>query len=382
MPRIKQKKDKLMRKALIICEKLAEERTGGIQTRVINYSGNLPKFDISPTILSIADYQNKITIDRDNNKFYKFPKSKFFSILKFINQNKFDIYHFLEGINNIQHFLLFIYLFLLGNKPLVSLYGGEMYDIKEINKFFKKVKMYLIQKFSYRIIVNSQATKNFIPEKYYSKTYIVNPGVNSQYLKYLDKYDKETDTFNLFFAGRLIRRKGLDDIIKAVNILKNEIKNIILNVAGSGPNLEKYQDLAEELDISDRINFLGDVKDMKKMAKLYSECNIFLMTPKLVSNPPGGYESFGCVYLEANLFSKPVIGTKHFGVQEAIKDGKTGILVKENSPEEIVRAIKKLYQDSGLANKLGENGFRRTKEIYMDINSTNQLAKVYKLENI
>ncbi len=366
-----------MKKVLIICEKLAEERTGGIQTRVINYTKNLPKFYISPNILSIAKYEDINEENYYQGIIYRYPKNNLTQILKFAysHKNNFDIFHFLEGINNIQHFILF--LFLLRKRPIVSLYGGEMYDVIESGNLFAKLKIIIVQKLANKIIVNSQSTRDFVPNNYHHKVYIVNPGVNSEYLQYLDKYHKDDQSFTLFFAGRLIRRKGLDDIIKSINVLKNNIKNIKLNVAGSGPNLTKFKNLTKKLDLTDKVKFLGDVKNIDIMAKLYTDCDIFLMTPKLVSNPPGGYESFGCVYLEANLFKKPVIGTKHFGVQEAIIDGKTGILVNEGNATEIAQAVKTLYNEPSLAKNLGLNGYKRVKENFMDINSTKQLKDAY-----
>lgn len=368
-----------MKKILIICEKLAQERTGGIQTRVINYLENLPKLNISPDILSIASYDNFQKENIDESIIFRYPKSNKKDLISFIRQNtnKYQIFHFLEGINGSTHMMLFLLLWMYRKKPIVSLYGGEMYDAIEDGNYIKKVKLYLIQKLSYRLIVNSQATKDFLPKRYHKKVFIVNPGVNSKYLSYIDKFEKNTNDFTLFFAGRLIRRKGLDDIMQALKIAQAKIPEMKLNVAGDGPNLENLKAQAKKLDILEKVNFLGDIKDIEKMARLYSECDIFLMTPKLVSNPPGGYESFGCVYLEANLFGKPVIGTKHFGVQEAIADGDTGILVDENNPEQIANTIIKLHQDQDLARKLGGNGQRRTREEYMDINSTIQLKKAY-----
>ena len=102
------------------------------------------------------------------------------------------------------------------------------------------------------------------------------------------------------------------------------------------------------------------------------------MAPKLVYNPPGGFESFGCVYLEAGLFKKPVIGTKHFGVQEAVRDNYTGLLISENSPKEIAQAIFKLINNPDLRKYLGEINYKRTINNFMDIHSAKQLASVYK----
>lgn len=369
-----------MKKVLIICQKIAEEQTGGVQTRIINYARNLPKYGVDPKFLSIANYEKAEKSRYRGATFYKFPCQGTLKIISFIIKNRkgFDLIHFLEGITGRQQFILLVLGKILKKPTLVSLYGGEIFDIFKKNKFIDQLKIKYIQKSAAKIIVNSKATAKFIPKEYLKKVFIVYPGVNSEYLQYIsqDSHNKKTG-FNLLFAGRLIRRKGLDDIIRALKIVQKEYPKTNLTVAGDGPNLASYKKLALNLNLKNKVNFLGEVKEIKEMAQLYLNCDVFLMTPKLVDNPPGGYESFGCVYLEANLFKKPVIGTKHFGVKEAVVDKKTGILVEENNSEEIAKAIIKLLADANLRIRLGEKGQQRTRNNFMDINSTQQLANVY-----
>jgi phosphatidylinositol alpha-1,6-mannosyltransferase len=176
------------------------------------------------------------------------------------------------------------------------------------------------------------------------------------------------------YVGRLIRRKGLDDIIKAVSIVA-KTKLIQLDVIGGGNDgrIAEFKKISEDLKITSNVNFIGEIKDLKEIAKYYAGCNVLIMAPKVVY-PSGGFESFGCVFLEAGLFKKPVIGTEHFGVKEAVVDGKSGILVKENNPIELSRAILKLINNKDLSIKMGEYNYKRTINKFMDTNSTEQLS--------
>jgi phosphatidylinositol alpha-1,6-mannosyltransferase len=369
-----------MLNTLIICSKLSEEQTGGVQTRIINYAKNLPKFGINPHILSIAKYKNKSESKYRGVPIYKFPHQKSLDLISFLlsKRGKFKLIHSLEGVTGKQQAYLLFLCKLLRKKVCISLYGGEMFDIIQRKKLFERIRLKTVQLLSSKIIINSKATAQLIPKRFTKKVRIVYPGVNSELLKYkYENIDKNKNGYNLLFVGRLIRRKGLDDIIKALSIVTKDFPQATLKIAGEGPNLETYKSLAKKLKVKEKVKFLGEIKEASQLAKLYSECDIFTMAPKLVQNPPGGFESFGCVYLEAGLFKKPVIGTKHFGVKEAVINGETGILVNENSPQEIATTVIKLLENPELRKKLGENGYQRTKSYFMDVNSTKQLAKVY-----
>lgn len=370
-----------MKNILIICGKLAEERTGGVQTRIINYSRNFSKFGINPIILSISDYKKQEEEKINEIITYKYPKNNskinYLSfLLRTIKSNNIKGIHILEIPTGLHQQLSLLIGKILNIRTGVSFYGGEIWDAKESKNKKQLLKINLAMKFASRIAVNSNATKKLIQDKYYNKIQIVHPGVNSELLKYGFKKNFGGD-FRILYVGRLIRRKGLDDIIKAVKLLSDSCK-VSLSVIGGGnkERISEYKNLAKDLNLKNKVFFVGEIKDNEELARYYSNCDVFIMAPKIV-NPTGGFESFGCVYLEAGIFKKPVIGTRHFGVKEAIIDGETGILVNENSPEEISNAVLKLIEDKELRKKLGKNNYKRTTEQFMDINSTEQLSKIF-----
>jgi phosphatidylinositol alpha-1,6-mannosyltransferase len=73
----------------------------------------------------------------------------------------------------------------------------------------------------------------------------------------------------------------------------------------------------------------------------------------------GNIEGFGIVYLEANLYEKPVIGGKTGGIRDAIEDGKTGFIVNPENVNEISQALINLLTNKELSNKLGVQGRKR-----------------------
>lgn len=366
---------------LLMTSRLSEERTGGVQTRIINYAKNLPKFGIKPIILSISDYRKREKTLYQNCILYKSPKESLWAFFLFfktlLKKHKIDIIHVLEGALGFRQILALFLARIFKLKCGISFYGGELWDIEKSKIKSQKLKLKLILMFASNIVVNSKATSKFIPKKFQKKVHIVYPGVNSEFLAYNKEQNSgQQKKFNLLYVGRIIRRKGIDDILRALKIVSRTLPNVELTVVGPDTKSTPHLQLIKELNLQNQVRLIGEITDIKTLAKYYSECDVLVMAPKIVQ-PPCGFESFGCVFLEAGLFKKPVIGTNHFGVCEAVLDGKTGLLVSENNPKEMAKAILKLIENPELRKKLGENNYERTRKCFMDIDSTEQLAKVY-----
>jgi len=159
-------------------------------------------------------------------------------------------------------------------------------------------------------------------------------------------------------VGRLVDRKGFDVCLKALASLKAQGTDLRYLVIGDGPARKKLEGLAAELGLSEAVVFAGAVPD-DDLAAIYTASDIFVMTPKSAA---ADVEGFGIVYLEAGLFSKPVIGSKTGGVPEAVLHEKTGLLVEPDSVDQLAAAIKRLADDAGLRASLGQAGRRRVLE--------------------
>jgi phosphatidyl-myo-inositol dimannoside synthase len=162
----------------------------------------------------------------------------------------------------------------------------------------------------------------------------------------------------LLTLARLTPRKGQDTAIEALaEVLKRRGDTVYL-IAGTGPDETRLRGLAERLGVSEHVIFAGSVADDEKAA-YYRACDIFVM----LSRQDGCFvEGFGMTYLEAALEGKPVVGTTHGGVPEAVLDGETGLLVPPSDPVAAVEAILRLLDDAQLASRLGEAGRHRARE--------------------
>lgn len=155
-------------------------------------------------------------------------------------------------------------------------------------------------------------------------------------------------------VGRLIPRKGFDTLVEAMGVVQRSHPRAVLVVIGDGPERERLEQLAQARRVS--VRFLGPLDDATTAA-WYDACDVFAMLPREL--PDGDIEGFGIVYAEAGAFGKPVVGTRSGGVEDAVVDGETGLLVPPTDPTSVAAAIARLLSDHGLAERLGRAGAAR-----------------------
>lgn len=162
----------------------------------------------------------------------------------------------------------------------------------------------------------------------------------------------------LLTVGRLVERKGHDMVLKAMAEVVKKYENTVYIIAGSGPNKENLKNMVHGLRLEDNVIFVENASD-KEISALYELCDIFIMASRQLDN--NDYEGFGIVYLEANLFSKPVIAGRSGGVTEAVINSINGILVNPTDTKEISSSIIYLFDNPHQAHILGMQGMDRVK---------------------
>ncbi|MFC1815838.1 glycosyltransferase family 4 protein [Thermodesulfobacteriota bacterium] len=216
------------------------------------------------------------------------------------------------------------------------------------------------------IIVNSQTTKKLVEVHDFStgRIHIVHPGADPANFKSDDSESGIVDKLGLknkkvlLSASRLVAKKNHKNVLKALPSVIKKIPNLVYLIIGKGEEEEKLIKLTRYLRLEKYVTFVGYVEP-KDMPLYYNICDVFAMPSKTVGID---YESFGIVYAEANACGKPVIGGKSGGVEDAVIDGVTGIIVDPDNIEEISQAIVRFLTDEGYAQKLGGNGRRRVEE--------------------
>ena len=163
----------------------------------------------------------------------------------------------------------------------------------------------------------------------------------------------------LLSLSRLVKRKGHDIIIRAIQIVKKKIPEIKYLIAGTGDNPYNkiLEQLVNDLGLQSHVHFLGYIEENNKLL-LYNASDIYIMN-SLDTDEKGDSEGFGITFLEANACGKPVIGTNVGGISDAIKNNVNGILVKPNDMNATAEAIIRLFSNKILYQKLSSNGLLR-----------------------
>ncbi len=137
-------------------------------------------------------------------------------------------------------------------------------------------------------------------------------------------------------VGRLVERKGFDKSIEAFARIHEDFPDVQYIIAGSGRDKIRLQNLISKYNLESIVQIRSGVLDAE-LAELYANC-LFVSMPARVVNTTD-FEGFGITVLEANMFSKPVIGGRDSGMTDAITDGVTGWLVNGTNVNEIAQVM-------------------------------------------
>ncbi len=155
-------------------------------------------------------------------------------------------------------------------------------------------------------------------------------------------------------VGRLIERKGHDQVLAALPRIRGHFPDVLYCIVGAGSYEKKLREQVKLLGLEPNVRFFGKVSE-EELLFLYNACRVFIMPSREIPEE-GHVEGFGIVYLEASACGKPVIGGRSGGVLEALRDGETGFLVAPHDPAEITEKINLLLSEPARAQAMGLKG--------------------------
>jgi glycosyltransferase involved in cell wall biosynthesis len=137
----------------------------------------------------------------------------------------------------------------------------------------------------------------------------------------------------LIHTGRFVVKNGLEDVLLGLSKLPNQYHFFLV---GDGPDKEKYIQLIEELNLTDRVHFYGYVANTE-LPKFLKACDIFIR--------PSRSEGMGNSFVEAMSMKMPVIATREGGLSDFIFEDKkkqTAWVCEKDNPDSIVNAVKRI----------------------------------------
>jgi glycosyltransferase involved in cell wall biosynthesis len=207
-----------------------------------------------------------------------------------------------------------------------------------------------------------------------NKVRIIPNGVDVEKFKPTENVDAVRQQFGLgnepcvLFVGSLIPRKGLPFLVEAAKKIVKEQAQTKFLIVGEGPIKNQLATWLEAANLSGNFMFLGNLKEDTLLAT-YSCADVFVL--------PSIQEGQGIVLLEAQAAAKPVVAFDVGGVNEAVRNGETGLLVERGRNGELADALLRLLSDRALRQKMGANGRKFVAENFTWDICAQKMLKIY-----
>jgi glycosyltransferase involved in cell wall biosynthesis len=180
------------------------------------------------------------------------------------------------------------------------------------------------------------------------------------------------EPWTLLFLGRISHKKGVFDLLEALNHVATKMAGVRLLVAGTGDG-EQLMARARELNIADRVELLGWVSGPAKRV-LLARAGMFVL--------PSHAEALPMALLEAMAQAVPVVATAVGGVPDVVRNGENGILVRAGDIEALAAAISRMLAEPQMAERLGLEGQRTVRRDFSADHVLARLGKIYALAGV
>ncbi|HVK06916.1 MAG TPA: glycosyltransferase family 4 protein [Armatimonadaceae bacterium] len=262
---------------------------------------------------------------------------------------------------------------LAGSVCVVNLHGISPWNKRSLRK---RVATFFASRLCEKVLVNSAATRRAaqragVPS---GKLEIVHCGIPPANAllgreEARRELDLPPDAFIVASAGRLIRQKRMDEVIRAVAEMPPSGRPVLHAVAGEGEERANLEALAKRSGAP--VRFLGY---LPSLAAFYAAADVFVL--------PSEGEAFGLVYVEAAQHGLPSIGVDQGGVPDVISDGESGFLVPANDHQALVNALVALRDTPGLSQRMGEAARERAREHFTLDRMADRVTGIYRLLHV
>jgi len=185
-----------------------------------------------------------------------------------------------------------------------------------------------------------------------NKVVVINNAIDERVLGGFVRTYSAKDVVDLLYVGRIVRSKGLFELI---DILADpKLVNTRLLLVGDGADKKELEKFVEAQGISDRVQFLGLLPHTEAISKM-KEADIFVLPTLRVEGLP-------MVLIEAMFAGLPIVATNKGGISDAVVSGETGFLVDPGDQEEFRAKLIALVQGAELRECFGKKGRNRAQE--------------------
>ncbi|HBW33808.1 MAG TPA: colanic acid biosynthesis glycosyltransferase WcaL, partial [Nostoc sp. UBA8866] len=168
------------------------------------------------------------------------------------------------------------------------------------------------------------------------KIHVHGSGIDSNSFFFQERSYPHDGIIRIATTGRLVEKKGIEYVIKAVAQVIKNYPDIEYNIIGDGELKTHFEKLIFELNLSQNVKLLG-WKQQKEIVDILDKCHIFVAPS--VTGKDGNQDAPVNTLKEAMAMGLPVISTRHGGIPELVTDGVSGFLVPERDAEAIAHKL-------------------------------------------
>lgn len=353
-----------MKKVLLICS-LYHPHVGGIETMVRELSRIYKRLGVDVTVLTKRwpdslpeeDSYESIPIFRIKNAR---TDDEFMEVDEWIRLNekkiKADIIHVIGVRRPLP--LIALQLKDLWNVPLVlTIAGGDIPDKNDPfpETIWKESEATVYPVFEHADLITcvsesiARDFRELFPNvKRPIKTMLA--GIDLAFIKGIER--QELPYRYIFSLRRLDPTKGIDILIRAFKEVVQSHPNIKLVIAGDGSEHSRLEGLARDLDVMDRVQFLGTIG---------LDQGIGLLKGALLAVVPSLSEAGGLVNVEAQAAGCPVVASRVGGIPEYVNDGNSGVLCEPENPQDLAEKILCVLGDADLRARIIAGGYKHSR---------------------
>ncbi|GAA0872762.1 hypothetical protein GCM10009117_19090 [Gangjinia marincola] len=261
-------------------------------------------------------------------------------------------------------YMFFLIVKLLRKKVVYHIHGGKYPIFYQNSGFLVKNAVSHMINSCHGLIVLSQEWKEYFEKEFSNQNIYI---LNNPIIRGTPRPKNFDQKKNLLFLGTINQDKGIFDLIRAIALLENEIKeDIQLIIGGRGEEKKLLQEI-EELGVSKIVSFKGWINHMQK-SDLYQKSHIMIL--------PSYHEGLPISLLEAMNYELPLIATQIGGIPQILKPSFNGIFIRPGDVHAIKEAILSYVKTPKKIIDHGHNSKQLVEPYYVE-NVLNKLNKIY-----
>lgn len=245
------------------------------------------------------------------------------------------------------------------------------FPIAVIGRMLEKIYFYLYRKVP--VIAISKTTKADLIKEGIDARHITVLPMGLTVSSRLPRTKKEAIP-TIIYIGRLHKLKGIDDAVAAFYLIHRHKPAWRFWIIGDGERRykEKLISSIQKRDLKSATKFFGYVSEEKKF-ELLSRAHLILV--------PSAHEGWGLIVSEASFVGTPAIAYRLGALQESIQAGKTGVLVRHDTPQELAREALALLEDNHRYRQLQRHGQTMAKRMSWDATAATAIHLLQTVRN-